>query len=122
MGSRNPLPRPSPPDVAIVFHLKNHYALLFALREWTTRDGVRVRQLLTSRRGQKPKHWIDWEEARNIMIKWPGYKMQAHFETLQTAAAACARLQGCGLTRRLSLSPLAQDGHSERAARAAAVI
>ena len=53
-----------------------HYALIFALREWSGPDG-RVRQLYTSRRGQRPKTWIDFDEARRTMIGWAGYKIMA---------------------------------------------
>lgn len=41
------------------------------------RRGRMVRQLLTSRRGQRPSAWIDWEEARNTMLGWDGYKILA---------------------------------------------
>ena len=34
-----------------------------------------VRQLLTSRRGQRPSAWVDWREARETMLGWDGYKM-----------------------------------------------
>ena len=141
-------------ESALIFHLKNHYALIFALREWTeectdsasvnleeggsvppgpwpgpavgnpcasdaadpkavgvskepgakgdlgtfesggldakgtseeasasaapvppARRGRVVRQLLTSRRGQRPSAWIDFDEARATMIGWDGYKI-----------------------------------------------
>lgn len=63
-------------NAAIIFHLKNHYALVFAMREWedpNTRSVVR--QVLTSRRGQRPSAWVDFDEARNTMLAWEGYKM-----------------------------------------------
>jgi hypothetical protein len=109
------------PNACVVFHLQNHYALVFALREWeegraeaaaapatveaaeveaaeAMDDPVkctlseassnrresstgklvawrRVRQLLTSRRGQRPSAWVDFEEARQTMLGWDGYKM-----------------------------------------------
>ena len=64
------------PKTAILFHLKNHYAMLFALREWVdTKTGTPVRQLLTARKGQRPTAWIDWQEARETMIGWKGYQM-----------------------------------------------
>lgn len=59
----------------LLFHLTNHYALIFALREWTEIDGTVVRQVLTTRRGQRPKTWIDFSEVRSVVIKWSGYKM-----------------------------------------------
>ena len=63
---------------ALVFHLKNHYSLIHALRERTDGDGTRVREMLCARRGQRPNAWISWEEARGTMLKWSGYAvMQA---------------------------------------------
>jgi hypothetical protein len=63
---------------ALVFHLKNHYSLIHALRERTDGDGTRVREMLCARRGQRPNAWISWEEARRTMLKWSGYAvMQA---------------------------------------------
>jgi len=135
-------------DACLVFHLKNHYALVYALREWVEdivdeaekgqeeegkqepaaamsastddvesksdvqessagcaeakmaveevgssngatlppgapisppapppRRGRVVRQLLTSRRGQRPSAWVDFDEARETMLGWGGYKL-----------------------------------------------
>ena len=82
----------------MIFHLRNHYALVYALRAWTATDGTRVRQLLTTRcgqgegvallrapqltaggrrRGQRPSQWIDFAEARETMLRWGGYKIMA---------------------------------------------
>ena len=105
------------PKTAIIFHLKNHYALICAMRERVVRvvpgaageagsgeeacevasgeAGKKVgaftadaavgeggpaefrviREILTSRRGQRPKDWISWTEARETLRKWAGYKM-----------------------------------------------
>lgn len=68
------------PNQVLLFHLKNHYALIFAIREWITFDAnqvVAVRQLLTARRGQRPTAWIDFSEARETMLNWEGYKILA---------------------------------------------
>lgn len=35
------------------------------------------RQILTARRGQRPTAWMDFEEARNILLGWEGYKIMA---------------------------------------------
>lgn len=65
----------------LLFHLKNHYALIFALREWrdtsSSSSSVVVRQILTARRGQRPSAWIDFTEARETMLSWEGYKIIA---------------------------------------------
>ena len=108
------------PHQTLIFHLTNHYALIFAMREWrndvsslssnnaNTMSGdntegklnsgsmiinnnnnnnntmgasgnhrVIVRQVLTARRGQRPSAWIDFDEMREIMLGWEGYKVIA---------------------------------------------
>ena len=70
------------PDTVIIYHLKNHYALVYALRHWVEVDeGTSsrrvVREVLTSRRGQTPKSWIAWEDCRATMLGYSGYKMIA---------------------------------------------
>ena len=65
------------PNTILLFHTTNHYALIFACREWLESDGTAVRQILTARRGQRPQVWMDWSEARNIMIGWTGYRILA---------------------------------------------
>eukprot|EP00658_Telonema_sp_P-2_P053061 TRINITY_DN41477_c0_g1_i1.p2 TRINITY_DN41477_c0_g1~~TRINITY_DN41477_c0_g1_i1.p2 ORF type:complete len:138 (-),score=20.33 TRINITY_DN41477_c0_g1_i1:17-394(-) len=62
-------------DCVLLFHLTNHYALIYGLREWVEPDGVIVRQILTARRGQRPTVWLDWDEARAVMLKWSGYNI-----------------------------------------------
>ena len=145
------------PDTVLLFHLKNHYALIFSLREWlapappaagsSSGAGVKGadelaagdenqvngsstvhennttgnhpptsvqapthaptpapihppthppihppthppthppihppvvrRQLLAARKGQRPYAWIDFDEARETMLGWEGYKVMA---------------------------------------------
>eukprot|EP01051_Picozoa_sp_SAG22_P023242 SAG22_NODE_5912_length_932_cov_1.188475_2_plen_188_part_01 len=66
----------SRPDAVLLYHLKNHYALIFGLREWQEpATGQPVRQLLTTRRGQRPTVWLDWAEARRTILGWVGYKI-----------------------------------------------
>ena len=59
----------------LLFHLTNHYALIYAMREWIEPGGLVVRQILTARRGQRPTVWMDWTEARQIVTKWAGYNI-----------------------------------------------
>jgi hypothetical protein len=56
------------PDTAVIFHLTNHYALIFATREIVDLAGNVSRQILTARRGQRPRAWIAFEEVRRILI------------------------------------------------------
>lgn len=74
------------PNRVLLFHLKNHYALIFALREWVevaeadgavTSTVTVIREILTSRRGQRPSAWIPFLEARETMLGWDGYKIMA---------------------------------------------
>ena len=60
------------PNVALIMHLKNHYALIYALREWTSSKS-NIRQVLSARKGQTPRVWIDFEEYRRLMLRWNGY-------------------------------------------------
>jgi len=69
---------------ALILHHKNHYALIFATREWhhyAPADGgcgdgqgrERVRQILTARKGQRPTAWIEWSEVHRTLSGWAGY-------------------------------------------------
>lgn len=58
------------PDTVLCVHLRNHYALLFGARQFAE-DGAR--ELLTARRGQKPAHWVPWDELRAAMLRAPGH-------------------------------------------------
>ena len=80
----------------LLFHLKNHYALIFAVREWyDEQEGVCVRQVLTARRGQRPVAWLDFDEVRDVMLGWVGYKIiaiAANFDQaslVKMVASAC---------------------------------
>jgi len=52
----------------LLFHLRNHFALVFAIREWTEVASGARRELLSARRGQRPAEWIDFREARATML------------------------------------------------------
>ncbi len=122
-------------EQVLLFHLTNHYALIFGLREWrstnrppevatspcppgnlggdqaarekcaaaataggdcarpvgraddthggcgggstATGEGRWTRQILTARKGQRPTVWMNFEEARRILLGWEGYKVLA---------------------------------------------
>ena len=99
------------PNRVLLFHLKNHYALIFALREWVeivpaiatdttagdvgTESGNRstvnvVREMLTSRRGQRPSAWVPFLEARETMLGWDGYKIIAIDRASSTPEVLCS--------------------------------
>lgn len=46
----------------IILHVPRHYSLLFGLRTYTTTDGRHVREVLSARRKQKPKEWLDLDD------------------------------------------------------------
>lgn len=80
----------------LLFHLTNHYALIYAWREWaeteTTDSGEEFirkrRQILTARKGQRPTVWLDFEEAHSIMVGWSGY----HILQIQRNASSSSPL------------------------------
>jgi len=61
------------PSSVLLFHLRNHYALIYGWREWQPYGAHKRRQILTARKGQRPSAWLDFEEVREIMISWVGY-------------------------------------------------
>lgn len=69
------------PDAILVFHLENHYSLIFGAREWevlgSVADGVRgrrvARQVMVGKPGQKPNRWIAFEDVRSCVLRWHGY-------------------------------------------------
>jgi len=66
-------------DTCIMYHLENHYSLIYGAREWTVDAGYAglrtVRQLLLARPGQRPCAWVDFDTARTTMMRWAGYCM-----------------------------------------------
>ena len=77
-------------DTALVLHGRNHYALIFALRERTPAAGEAacveggaggddapgaavVCELLTAKKGQRPAVWLTWREARALLLSWDGH-------------------------------------------------
>lgn len=76
----------------LLFHLRNHYALIFALREYELASGEMKREVLTARKGQRPTAWLDFNEVREIVLSWEGYKIMK--VTLSEAADRLA-LQCC---------------------------
>lgn len=66
------------PNQQIIFHCTNHYALVFAVREWKdVNTGLLQRQVLTSKAMQAPSVWMHFDEVAKILDKWKGYKMMA---------------------------------------------
>eukprot|EP00941_MAST-03F_sp_MAST-3F-sp1_P000480 g480.t1 len=82
------------PGSALVGHWKNHYALIFAMRQWEEtieevvekkeeenpirhirRRRVIHREVLTARKGQRPQNWIDFNEIHDMMCRWFGHKI-----------------------------------------------
>ncbi|KAA6421586.1 MAG: hypothetical protein FRX49_08530 [Trebouxia sp. A1-2] len=66
---------------AFVYHMENHYCLVFAARSWCMDAGYsgckQVRQLLVARPGQKPCAWVSFDSLRSSLLSWHGYALMA---------------------------------------------
>ncbi len=71
-------PNPIPP--VLLFHITNHYALIFAVRDWEDAAGQRRQEVLTARRGQRPTAWVTWAEMRDLMLRWAGHKLMVVYK------------------------------------------
>ncbi len=69
-----------PLHTVLLFHLTNHYALIFAVRDWEDAAGERRQEVLTARRGQRPTQWVSWTEMRDLMLRWAGHKVMVVFK------------------------------------------
>ncbi|KAF4658291.1 hypothetical protein FOL47_008097 [Perkinsus chesapeaki] len=54
----------------MIIHFNNHYAMVFAYRE---RDNLK--EVLTAKKGQKPKNWVDLTHVIAALNKWQGYRV-----------------------------------------------
>lgn len=87
------------PDTALIYHLENHYSVIYAMREWSmvgnVNDGVqaesRVKQILVGKPGQAPNKWIDWEDVRACLLGWKGYGIVS----VQRGASASLDVDNC---------------------------
>lgn len=91
------------PTAALIFHLENHYSVVYGARTWETvrrrggigsaacgepRRGVLVRQVLVGKPGQQPSRWVPWEDVRACLLAWPGYAVMVVRRQLHEAAAS----------------------------------
>jgi len=69
----------SAPGKVLLSHHKNHYALVFACREYlVVGEGggmFKHRECFTARKGQRPTEWIEFKELRDTYLSWEGYKL-----------------------------------------------
>ena len=63
----------------LLAHFWNHYAMVYALREWTEASappGAEPRrEILTAKPAQRPSRWIEWGEMRSHLLSWQGYSI-----------------------------------------------
>lgn len=87
------------PTASLIFHLENHYSVIYGARAWETvrrpggaghgepRRGVLVRQVLVGKPGQQPSRWVPWEDVRACLLGWQGYAVIVVQQLLREAAA-----------------------------------
>ena len=60
----------------LIAHYWNHYAMIYALREWKhAGTGIKQREMLTAKPGQRPGRWLSWHEMRRWLLQWHGYAL-----------------------------------------------
>lgn len=75
------------PRRQLIFHLTNHYAPIYAAREFLGPENRVRKQILTARNGQRPSAWLDWDtEVLEIIGGWPGYNIM-EFELCENGKA-----------------------------------
>ena len=74
-------------DTVLLAHFWNHYAMIYAMREWTDAPtGESHREFLTAKPAQRPCRWISWAEMRGFLLQWHGYCIM-RFDALAPEAA-----------------------------------
>lgn len=65
-------------STVLLAHWHNHYALIYAMRAFfIVSEQKWERSMLTARKGQKPKEWMNFSEARRQMLRWKGHQIMA---------------------------------------------
>lgn len=65
-------------NTVLIFHLSNHFAPLYAARSYYDAESAEwSREVLTARKGQKPKSWLAFSEVRSQLLKWGGHAIMA---------------------------------------------
>eukprot|EP00892_Ulva_mutabilis_P001105 jgi/Ulvmu1/10996/UM007_0176.1 len=93
------------PTAALIFHLENHYSVIYGARAWETvrqgggaavvsrlagRPGKTVRQVLVGKPGQQPSRWMPWEDVRACLLAWKGYAIMVVKREADGAAPGAA--------------------------------
>ncbi|UPR05312.1 hypothetical protein HOP50_20g86620 [Chloropicon primus] len=67
----------SNPSQVLIFHLQNHYSMIYAARENQADEGYAgkrlIRQILVAKPGQQPCRWIDFTSVRETILSWVGH-------------------------------------------------
>ena len=65
------------PSQVLLFHLQNHYSMIYAARENDADTGYGgkhlIRQVLVAKPGQQPCRWIDFVSVRETILSWVGH-------------------------------------------------
>ena len=66
------------PKTVLIFHLKNHYSLIYSLKEvYDSDNNLKDCLLLISKKGQSPKDWVNLDFVIDTLKGWKGYNIIA---------------------------------------------